>query len=165
MPYPDDLLVQAYHLAELDRGKPKQANLRRAISSAYSALFHLLLTDVGRNWKISHQRDAFVRIIEHGKMKAAAKRIAQVCEKAAGGRGQQAEPAKRLAHVLEIFERAQSLRLLADYDACRLWVRVEVQEVLDQIGKAFANWKHVRDTRLAQEFLLAMFTGARGGSY
>lgn len=38
----DDLLEQATQLARLDPRRPKQANLRRAVSSAYYALFHLL---------------------------------------------------------------------------------------------------------------------------
>ena len=37
-----DLLEQAEQLAQLDPRRPKQANLRRAVSSAYYALFHLL---------------------------------------------------------------------------------------------------------------------------
>ena len=32
-----DLLAQAEHLAQLESGRPKQASLRRAISSAYYA--------------------------------------------------------------------------------------------------------------------------------
>jgi hypothetical protein len=38
-----DLLEQAVRLAKLDAKRPKQANLRRAISSAYYALFQLNL--------------------------------------------------------------------------------------------------------------------------
>ncbi len=37
-----DLLDPAEQLAQLDPRRPKQANLRRAVSSAYYALFHLL---------------------------------------------------------------------------------------------------------------------------
>lgn len=36
----DDLLEQSMHLSTLDPRRPKQANLRRAVSSAYYALFH-----------------------------------------------------------------------------------------------------------------------------
>ena len=43
-----DLLEQAARLARLDTQKPKQANLRRAISSAYYALFHLLVDEACR---------------------------------------------------------------------------------------------------------------------
>ena len=38
-----DLLAQAKHLAGRERGRPRQASLRRAASAAYYALFHLLL--------------------------------------------------------------------------------------------------------------------------
>ena len=41
----DDLLEQAQQLAQLDARRPKQANLRRVVSSAYYALFHLLASE------------------------------------------------------------------------------------------------------------------------
>ncbi|HQZ68834.1 MAG TPA: hypothetical protein PLY87_27290 [Planctomycetaceae bacterium] len=41
-----DLLQQAESLARLDqRGAPRQANLRRAVSSTYYALFHFLVDE------------------------------------------------------------------------------------------------------------------------
>ena len=43
-----DLLDQAVSLAKLDAKKPKQANLRRAVSSTYYALFHLLVDEACR---------------------------------------------------------------------------------------------------------------------
>ena len=39
----EDLFSQAETLAKLDAKKPKQANLRRAVSSAYYAVFHYLV--------------------------------------------------------------------------------------------------------------------------
>lgn len=42
MAYADDLLELARHLANLDAGSARQASLRRAVSTAYYALFHLL---------------------------------------------------------------------------------------------------------------------------
>ncbi len=45
MSLPDDLFVQAQQLAQWDARRPKQVNLRRAISSAYYALFHLLSSE------------------------------------------------------------------------------------------------------------------------
>ncbi len=41
----DDLLEQAKHLANREPRRPKQASLRRAISAAYYALFHLLVDE------------------------------------------------------------------------------------------------------------------------
>ena len=40
-----DLLQQAQHLLKLDSRKPKQANLRRSISTAYYSLFSLLVDE------------------------------------------------------------------------------------------------------------------------
>ena len=49
MPFPEDLLEQAKHLASRERTKPKQASLRRAVSTAYYALFHLLISEAVLN--------------------------------------------------------------------------------------------------------------------
>jgi hypothetical protein len=48
----EDLLEQAVTLATLDVRKPKQANLRRAVSSVYYAVFHLLVDESlpGADW-------------------------------------------------------------------------------------------------------------------
>lgn len=39
---PRDLLAQAEHLTKLSPKRPKQANLRRAVSASYYAVFHAL---------------------------------------------------------------------------------------------------------------------------
>ena len=44
----DDLLTQARQLALIDVGKPKQTNLRRAISAVYYAVFHLFVDETCR---------------------------------------------------------------------------------------------------------------------
>jgi len=49
MPFADDLLKQAYHLASKERKNPKQASLRRAVSTAYHALVHLLIDEAVGN--------------------------------------------------------------------------------------------------------------------
>ena len=51
MPFPNDLLEQARHLANREPKRPKQASLRRAVSAAYYALFHLLAAETAKNWK------------------------------------------------------------------------------------------------------------------
>lgn len=71
MPLPDDLLEQARHLANGERRRPKQASLRRAVSTAYYALFHLLIQETIRNRKIAEQRPLLARHCEHRRMKAA----------------------------------------------------------------------------------------------
>ena len=49
MAYPQDLLQHARQMAELRLNEAHQASLRRALSSAYYALFHLLIGDAVAN--------------------------------------------------------------------------------------------------------------------
>jgi len=70
MPFADDLLEQAYHLAKRERKHPKQASLRRAVSTAYYALFHLLIDEAVGNWGIVRQRSILARTFDHGKMRS-----------------------------------------------------------------------------------------------
>ena len=69
-----DLIRTARRLTKVDRGRPMQANLRRAISTAYYAVFHSLAhmaadltfgTDRNEAW---HQA---YRALEHGSAKKA----------------------------------------------------------------------------------------------
>src|SRR5258707_15869679 len=76
MAFADDLLEQAQHLARREPKRPKQASLRRAISTAYYALFHLLTTSAAANWKHVGQRVDLARAFEHSRMKDASRKIA-----------------------------------------------------------------------------------------
>jgi uncharacterized protein (UPF0332 family) len=110
MSFPDQLLEQAQHLANRERTKPRQASLRRAVSTAYYALFHLLTTEAAKNWKQLDQRHALARSFEHGRMKSASERI---------GKPQTIPPSSPEDHlrlVATTFVRAQQQRHTADYD-------------------------------------------------
>ena len=71
MSFAMDLLVQAQDLTRKDRRKPKQASLRRAVSTAYYALFHLLIGETVKNWKRSSERNTLSRMFDHDTMKKA----------------------------------------------------------------------------------------------
>jgi uncharacterized protein (UPF0332 family) len=64
MAYHDDLLRLASDLA-LKQGAT-QAELRRAVSTAYYALFHLLVSEATLNWKRDSSRNALGRMFDHG---------------------------------------------------------------------------------------------------
>jgi len=68
MAYSDDLLEQAQHLAQREPKRPRQASLRRAVSSAYYALFHLLISETTKNWKRPAERHTLARMFDHGPM-------------------------------------------------------------------------------------------------
>ena len=56
MAFAQDLLEQSRHFANREPKRPRQASLRRAISTAYYALLHLLTTAAVANWKNVRQR-------------------------------------------------------------------------------------------------------------
>ena len=69
-----DLLEQAKHLASREPKRPNQASLKRAVSTVYYALFHLLIDAAILNWKNAHQRAQIARAFDHRSMKYAANR-------------------------------------------------------------------------------------------
>src|ERR1017187_4643642 len=73
MAYHDDLLTQALQL--LDKTPPTQASLRRSVSSAYYAVFHLLIAEATSNWNNVALRAALGRAYDHGTMKTASNRL------------------------------------------------------------------------------------------
>jgi hypothetical protein len=69
--FADDLLKDAHHLAARGGKNPKQSSLRRAVSTAYYALFHLLIADFTANWHVRGERARLGRMFEHRKMSGA----------------------------------------------------------------------------------------------
>jgi uncharacterized protein (UPF0332 family) len=65
MPFPNDLLEQARHLANREPKRAKQARLRRAVSTAYYAIFHLLSMETAKNWKRPAERFTVARMLGH----------------------------------------------------------------------------------------------------
>ena len=114
MSFADDLLEQSFHLSNRDVGKPKQASLRRAVSTAYYALFHLLIDESVSARAVERQRSVLARTFDHGKMKS-------VCEstlKTATGGGR---TPPELVTVAQNFIRLQDWRHAADYNNAMHW--------------------------------------------
>jgi uncharacterized protein (UPF0332 family) len=76
MPYHYDLLDQALKLVHQDPLNPKQASLRRAVSTAYYAVFHLLIFEAASNWNKPTLHTSLGRAFDHGLMKSASREIA-----------------------------------------------------------------------------------------
>jgi hypothetical protein len=68
MAYADDLLRYARQMAEQYSNEAYQPSLRCALSSAYYALFHLLICDAVANCTDPRFR-AVTRMFDHGPMK------------------------------------------------------------------------------------------------
>ena len=130
----DELLEQAQHLATRERKQPRQASLRRAVSSAYYALFHLLIAEAVSKWKIGTQRPQFARIFEHGRMNAASERVLNV--KLFPFTGHDPVAVGHLKKIATTFSQLYEQRQTADYDLATRWSRTEVLALIESVVEA-----------------------------
>jgi len=162
-----DLLDQAEHLAKREPKKPRQASLRRAISAAYYALFHLLIEDaaafcVGKGKDRQTLRFVLQRAFGHQEMKAVAKAFAahKVSEKVAPALPHDAQGnalvSADLQRVAEAFVHLQQARHEADYNLLRSFGREEAKDVVQQARDAFVAWSRVKASQEARVFMVAL---------
>ena len=161
MAFHDDLLNQASYLATCDKGKPKQASLRRSVSAAYYAIFHLLITEAAAlaGSKLNTEgRIRLRRAYAHADMKA-------VCASYASATtalkfNQQIAPllsfpiATELMNVADTFVSLQEARHLADYDLQSKFSRLSVLTQIGDVTNSFADWVVVRTSPNAKVFLM-----------
>src|ERR1700728_2276065 len=147
-----DLLEQAQHLVNREDVDPKQASLRRAVSTAYYALFHLLIDEAVNNWGIARHRGILARTFDHGPMK-------RVCDDYLKSFYSAAKPASELLlkEVAQTFSELQLKRHTADYDNSYIWAKTDAQDWITRTSIAFTDWDSIRAQHEAQDFLLSLF--------
>jgi hypothetical protein len=159
---PGDLLAQAKHLASREPKRPRQASLRRAVSTAYYALYHLLIHE-GSSVMSPPQppllRARVWRAFAHEDMK-------QVCQQFQHGKISNLNAALRavvvnpleaeFATIAGAFVQLQEARHSADYDTIEVFSRPDVLSTIDLADQAFAAWKAVKDKPNANAFLAAL---------
>ena len=166
MSLPSDLLAQAKHLATKEPKRPKQASLRRAVSSAYYALFHFLTREsskflVGGNAPGRRElRQAMRRAFVHGEMKSVSKSFAsnspaRTWQPAAG------PISVEVAIVAETFVELQDARHEADYDHARAWTRQEALDLVRRTEQALTAWEKAKGSRDGCTFLVALLARSR----
>ena len=156
-----DLLQQARQLALKEPRRPLQASLRRAISTSYYALFHLLVDDATKRMFPGRDRAALRgcvgRAFVHGDMKSVARQFSsgQLSAKLSPGMdGQAVQP--ELARVAGTFVDLQQARHEADYDTTRRFARQDVVDPVDRAEQAFVDWNAVRKSIQAEVFLAGL---------
>lgn len=160
---PDHLLEQAERLAGAGTGRPRQTDLRRAVSTAYYALFHLLTQAAARRLTSTPElRSWIARAYNHKSMKDVSAEIA---------RGQAPQLVREFVPVvpddLQVVAQAlvdlQQARHQADYDTrpTHGFTRESAGALIQQAGEAFAAWNRVRNDAAAEVYLLAMLLKAR----
>ncbi len=156
---PDDLLTIAERLASVGigarRGRPRQAELRRAVSAAYYALFHTLAGNCanllvgGRSsTRTKHAWRQMYRAPDHGHVK---RRFVERRPKRVLARFPQ-----EVQDFADQFVRMQRLRHLADYDPFERFSRYTVSQYIDETKAAIAEFEqvHRNDRRAFAVFVL-----------
>jgi len=163
---PTALLGVAKDLAELDRTRPRQASLRRAVSTAYYAVFHLLIQDsvralVGQRQEI---REVASRWFSHTQMASACgffQGSKVLLKHQPVGKGLAGIPvSQELQDVARAFQTLQQARHEADYDmSSRRFTRQSAQQLVEQAEQAFADWQTATVDPWRPLLMLLMLTG------
>jgi hypothetical protein len=154
----EDLLALAGRLANPAPEDPEQASFRRSISTAYYALFHLLVQDAVQTWNGSATaRFGLERKFDHKTMKEVSNAVLR-----SSWRGWSTpSPAvpQELTTVADVFVTLQESRQQADYDNARIWEPIDVQATVAAAQLAFAKWALIRTHPAANEYLLSLLIG------
>lgn len=166
MSLPAELLDQAEMLVKREPKNPKQASLRRAVSAAYYALFHLLseaaarqfaelcgrsdpgtVSSIARSFAhadLKRVSDMFGTPDKHGNYKLPT--VFQVVN-------EQFVPSDDLQLVAATFSLLYQARTDADYDTGKPVTRPEALKQIEQVVAAFAAWDKVKATPDARMYL------------
>jgi len=150
--YHDDLLTQALALVHLT--PQTQANLRRAVSSAYYSVFHLLIFEATLNWNNASFRATLGRAFDHGPMKQASSRVAN--PKVSPYAGEDPQMVDGLRFVALTFAQLQEDRHFADYNLTKDISAIDALAQVKSAEKAFQLWPSLRNSQIAQEYLVSL---------
>jgi hypothetical protein len=153
---PEELLEQAKLLLTLPQN---QANLRRAVSTAYYALFHLLVRATVKNWNEPLHQARIARIFEHERMK----KVSGATIKSMGtaidlGDSNSIEGTIRteLTKVAQSFIILQQARHDADYNLEKPLDPADAMAQVNRAHSAFISWELIRNSEVAKEYLFSL---------
>jgi hypothetical protein len=159
-----DLLKQAVDLATRDAKRPKQVNLRRAVSATYYAIFHLLVDEacrvmLGSQHEQAPYRHVLARAFTHGSMKAACTSFAGSTLKAAVAKGLPASFAvpAQIRAIARAFAELQEQRNLADYDLTERFSRSAVLTLIEQTATAIEDFRELPTSNEKKFFLVCLW--------
>jgi uncharacterized protein (UPF0332 family) len=147
----DELLEDAHFLADRGVTDQRQTLMRRSISTAYYAAFHLFIEDFVEHWEFPDQRARLGRMFGHGKM----------CTGFTPKEKKNPTPVEQaLQDVVTAFSQLQKDRERADYDGGWRPVETDVRNAIRLAEDVFAKWRRIKGEDIARHHLLSMF-GAR----
>ncbi len=153
-----DLLEQAEHLIRRERRRPRQASLRRAISTAYYALFHLMVHEATLRVRGSPAlRQKFSRAFDHGSMRSASNAFVNARPHQLVGLTGGLPIPPQLQTLARTFVELQEARHEADYNVAARFTRNEADDLVGLARQAFHDWQTLRTDGAAQMYLAALF--------
>jgi uncharacterized protein (UPF0332 family) len=159
----DDLLEAARYLLRQNRSRPGDGAVRRAISTAYYALFHRLLESATAVLvSTPDQQHALARAFEHGRMRRVCEALNQrvVPPPLAAILG--TAPPDELKQFTQTFVELQDRRHDADYNLGRTFSKTEAGDLVKQVEAALARWTSIPEGT-AKPFLLLLLVGEPKG--
>jgi uncharacterized protein (UPF0332 family) len=157
--YHDELLHQAKELVHKDPSNPTQADLRRSVSSAYYALFHLLIFEACLNWSNDVSRPGLARMFDHGVMKKVSRKVTDA------GRmpyvGDDPVVVDKLRTFAGLFVQLQEQRHEADYNVKDEWTLTQSLKEMLAANRAFVIWQEIRTEKIAQDYLVSLLIRPR----
>lgn len=164
---PEHLLEQAYRLikptSQGQRGKPRQVDLRRAVSAAYYAIFHLLaaaLADqfVGSGHRSTRRYALAYRALDHS-------RLRELCNDL----GKQMPPSRYHAHLpvvglsrdfkdfCQAILQLQDARHDADYSPFESVLRADAHATIDLAQSTAVLWNQISGDERSALLTLLVF--------
>lgn len=159
MAYHDELLQQAKELVHKDAKNPTQADLRRAVSSAYYCLFHLLIFEASLNWSSAASRPGLARMFDHGLMKRVAKKVTDANKMPY--LGEDRAIVDKLRVFAGLFVQLQEQRHEADYNIKDPWTFTQSLKEVLATNQALTTWQEIRAERISQDFLVSLLIRPR----
>jgi len=152
MAYHDDLLAHALQLVHVS--PPSQLTLRRAVSAAYYAVFHFLISEATSNWSNASLRTALARAYDHGVMKTASNRILNGKDFPFTEEDSTVVASLRL--VAQAFSQLQEDRHFADYNLTKDLDPVDALKQVKSAEEIFHTWPSMRGQQIAQAYLVSL---------
>jgi hypothetical protein len=155
MPLHDDLLALARELAYRNPAAAVEADLRRAVSTAYYALFHLLVHEATtRLVAVVSLRSRVARSFDHRIMRAVCKEYSELKPDAAGQLVKSGNVVPQLLQQMAgDFVELQAARSQADYDTGTPILQGDAQTEVFRAETAFVSWIAVQSDPAADAFL------------
>jgi uncharacterized protein (UPF0332 family) len=158
----EELLEQARFLASLDPHSSKQANLRRAVSAAYYAVFHLFSAEVAAQVSPLGPiglRERTQRALDHKSMYKVAHAFSLSGARPSNLPSDINVPEQLSPELVSIskgFKRLQEERHAADYDVTQIFGRRKVLELVEIAESIFQDWNKERTSKNAPVFLASL---------